>query len=115
MSLITYFKGVLIQRGSVIAGILISVIIAIIYERERFSWAFICDLVSKLCNCLDAMSCSIFSICCRKSKVEKLRDMYERYRTDYDLLNSVDLQVQDEFEAFNQIKTVNNNISIILN
>ena len=41
--------------------------------------------------------------------------MYERYKTDYDLLNSVDLQVQDEFDAFNQIKNVNNSISIILN
>lgn len=116
MSLITYFKGVLIQRGSVIAGIIISVIIAIIYERERFSWAFICDkLLSKFCNCLDAMSCSIFSICCRKSKVEKLRDMYERYNTDYELLNSVDPQEPTEIGEFNRIKTVHNNISIILN
>ena len=61
------------------------------------------------------MSFSIFSICCRKSKVEKLRDIYERYKTDYELLNSIDPQVQDEIDAFNQIKNVNNSISIILN
>ena len=41
--------------------------------------------------------------------------MYERYKTDYELLNSIDPQEPTEIGEFNRIKTVHNNISIILN
>ena len=106
MTILSYLKDALITRGSSILSLLISIAFWVYLLKKNFSWSnFFGNFLMKVLHFLKDFKFSPFSCCFKKSRAEKLAEIAQRYKEEYDTLSQVD---EEDLEALDNLKSIKN-------
>ena len=106
MTILSYLKDALITRGSSILELLISFAFWVYLLKKNFSWSnFFGNFFMKVLHFLKDFKFSPFSCCFKKSRAEKIAEIAQRYKEEYDTLFQVD---EEDLEALDNLKSIKN-------